>query len=616
MPVRAAADASGMRSRSAADSPAFWLLTLIVVATAVAGAAILGVGVLGESAARVMSDAVYVPVSLGAGLLIIVGARQADRRERRAWRLVGAGVVALGIGETAWSAYGFLGGTEPPYPGLPDAAYLGGYVLMTMGIFAMPHARPSGHERTRLVLDALAGTLAIGLVAWRFLFEPIYLTTRDAPIAELVVGFGYPVGDVLMLAAVVILSTRRGVFLHDGRLAAVAAALVVLTFGDTVYLVEEWYGAYTAGTWLDSTWLLSYGLFALAGGMIAREGPVREVTEGHTPAWQAAIPYAAVAFLFVVFATDLARVGLSGSQTTLTLGVFLVIVVVLVRQWVAGRENRELVERERRHLVSVVSHELRTPLTAIGGFLDLLNGDTGDLPENERKEMLGIAFQQTRYLGRIVKDLIEVSRDEIHAGDLRFEDVPLDEAVSNALRAVPEASDQRVTMTIDPALVVRADPDRLSQVLGNLITNACRYGGSRLAVTAKAPNGMVEVAVEDDGPGVPRRFEQVIFDRFERGDHRLDAHVPGSGLGLAIARSLVVAQGGRIGYRSSEELGGACFWFALPAAVSRSKTIRPEALGASPRPPIDRTLVAESGSPRTVAHGFAASGSRLRWFVG
>ncbi len=121
------------------------------------------------------------------------------------------------------------------------------------------------------------------------------------------------------------------------------------------------------------------------------------------------------------------------------------------------------------------------------------------------------------------------------------------------------------SVSVDPDLVVYGDQERLRQVLTNFVTNAVRYGGGRVHVAAGSSAGSVVVEVHDDGPGVPKKYELSVWDRFERGSHRLLSGVPGSGLGLAIARQLIEGHGGQTGYRRSEILGGACFWFVVPA---------------------------------------------------
>ena len=107
----------------------------------------------------------------------------------------------------------------------------------------------------------------------------------------------------------------------------------------------------------------------------------------------------------------------------------------------------------------------------------------------------------------------------------------------------------------------------------NLITNAMRYGRSDILVTAVDQGRMVALAVHDNGDGVPTKFQNDMWGRFERGLHREDTSVPGSGIGLSVAKDLVTAHGGTIIYRTSEILGGACFEFTIPAPEKTSTLV-------------------------------------------
>jgi signal transduction histidine kinase len=102
------------------------------------------------------------------------------------------------------------------------------------------------------------------------------------------------------------------------------------------------------------------------------------------------------------------------------------------------------------------------------------------------------------------------------------------------------------------------------QALVNLLTNATRYGAGRIEVVTLCAGGELTFEVRDDGPGVDERFERVIWERFERGLHRLDAGIPGSGIGLSVVRGIARAHRGDAGYRRSERLGGSCFWVSVP----------------------------------------------------
>ncbi len=138
------------------------------------------------------------------------------------------------------------------------------------------------------------------------------------------------------------------------------------------------------------------------------------------------------------------------------------------------------------------------------------------------------------------------------------------------LPASPKAPE--LVVDAEPDLDVQADRRRMTQVLVNLLTNADRYGNGRIRVAAHREDGHILIDVHDNGPGVPKRYEEIIWERFERGAHRLDAITPGSGIGLPIARALAQAHGGNITYRRSHQLGGACFTVELPAPAKANNS--------------------------------------------
>jgi len=123
---------------------------------------------------------------------------------------------------------------------------------------------------------------------------------------------------------------------------------------------------------------------------------------------------------------------------------------------------------------------------------------------------------------------------------------------------------------------VEVDGERIQQAIANLVSNAIKYGNGQVLVTAERGMNLV-IEVHDDGPGVPTKYELVIWNRFERGPRNLDSRVPGSGIGLAIVAKVARAHGGHAGYRRSEILGGSCFFVSIPVnAVARSESHRDE----------------------------------------
>jgi len=224
----------------------------------------------------------------------------------------------------------------------------------------------------------------------------------------------------------------------------------------------------------------------------------------------------------------------------------------------------EETDRVRRDFLANVSHELRTPIGSV------LTGTTGlaarpDLPGDARADLDSIA-DEARRLGRLVGDMLDMTRIENNALELRLDNVDLGDAITAALDRLHRSSPARPVEWTPPQqeLTVVADWDRLAQVLDNLLKNADAVApdGTPLAVNAEpGARGMVVVHVADRGPGVPQEIREHIFERFVRG-----ADGPGTGLGLAIVKGLVEAQGGRVWLEDSPGEPGASFGFALPAA--------------------------------------------------
>jgi PAS domain S-box-containing protein len=230
-----------------------------------------------------------------------------------------------------------------------------------------------------------------------------------------------------------------------------------------------------------------------------------------------------------------------------------------------------VVDQMRSDFVTTVSHELRTPLTSIYGFAEtLLRQDIG-FSDEERETFLGYIASESERLTGIVDALLNVAR--LDSGTLQVDLVPTDigevlnEAVSES--GAPALSNgHRFVVDLEEGVpAVRADPDKLRQVISQLMENAVKYSpaGALVRVEARKQRGNVEITVADEGSGIPDSQLDRVFDKFYRGS----AADPGTGLGLFIVQGLVSAMGGRIWVRS-EEGAGSKFTFALPVANESS----------------------------------------------
>lgn len=271
-------------------------------------------------------------------------------------------------------------------------------------------------------------------------------------------------------------------------------------------------------------------------------------------------PYAAVGALAIMVIRS-SLTGRSSLAEALELGFVLTVILLMARQGLAIKTHASIVEQQRRDLVASISHELRTPLTAVVGFSDLLIRP-GTSPERQA-EMARLMHDEATRVSRIVEDLIDLARNRL--GTTRVQTKPLE--VDDIVRHAAATCERPITIEVEPGLTVAADPDRLAQIIGNLLDNAQKYGRDRITLKVSPVSGMVRFEVHDNGPGVPKRYETDIWQQFDRGIHRLNSSIQGSGIGLAIVSELVHAQHGRRGYQPSLLLGGACFWFELPAVL-------------------------------------------------
>ncbi|MBV8114080.1 MAG: HAMP domain-containing protein [Silvibacterium sp.] len=229
----------------------------------------------------------------------------------------------------------------------------------------------------------------------------------------------------------------------------------------------------------------------------------------------------------------------------------------------------ERADRTRRDFIANVSHELRTPLTSISGYVETLLEDTMEIPTHAR-EFLATILKNANRMTRLTEDLLALASVESGDYKVKLQPVSAETLVQDAIESLTGmVLDSDVTLESGGACsaLVFADEDALTQVFGNLIENAMKYGksGKRVLVGAREMNGYVEFSVQDFGPGIGSEHLDRIFERFYRVDKARSRESGGTGLGLAIAKHIVLAHGGTI--RVESELGsGATFLFTLPLA--------------------------------------------------
>lgn len=241
--------------------------------------------------------------------------------------------------------------------------------------------------------------------------------------------------------------------------------------------------------------------------------------------------------------------------------------VALAFNRMAGQLQR--VEQTRRRLLGDLAHELRTPVATLDAYLDGLEDGVATLDT----ETIDVLRTQTRRLGRLAEDVSAVSRAEEHQLSLQPVGVAPGELVAAAVAVAADRYAERgVTLRQDvpgPLPAVLADPDRMGQVLGNLLDNALRHTPAGGAVTVSAdqqPDGRIRFHVRDTGEGIAAEHLPHLFERFYRVDAARDRTRGGSGIGLAIVKALVEAHGGRVSAASDGPGHGATFTLTLPPA--------------------------------------------------
>ncbi len=238
----------------------------------------------------------------------------------------------------------------------------------------------------------------------------------------------------------------------------------------------------------------------------------------------------------------------------------------------AANERLQELDRLKDDFISTVTHELRTPLTSIRAFTEILH-DNPELDAGERQKFLAIVIQESERLTRLINQVLDLAKLESGRAEWQVSQVDLKGVIEDSLDAT-----QQLFRTRDVALEARlpdhlppvsADRDRLVQVLINLLSNAAKFvkpGQGRVAVELRQRDAVLRVAVIDNGPGIGKDDQRVIFEKFRQAGDTMTEKPQGTGLGLPISRQIVEHLGGRL-WVESEPGNGATFIFELPVAT-------------------------------------------------
>ena len=246
------------------------------------------------------------------------------------------------------------------------------------------------------------------------------------------------------------------------------------------------------------------------------------------------------------------------------------LVTSLRRSAAQSMEASLIAQREqlRANLLRSVSHDLRTPLTSITGNADMLLDDSVSLPQATRRQLLQDIYDDATWLRTVMENLLAVTRLEDGEVTLNTDVELIDDVIEEAMRHVSREAKHYDIVVVPPndLLLARMDPQVIVQVIVNLVNNAIAHTpkGSTITITSYREQGMVAVEVADNGPGVPDKDKEQVFDLFYKSsDEGADAR-RNVGLGLSLCRSIIQAHGGTIRVEDAVP-HGARFIFTLPA---------------------------------------------------
>ena len=235
-----------------------------------------------------------------------------------------------------------------------------------------------------------------------------------------------------------------------------------------------------------------------------------------------------------------------------------------------GTEARRRTERSHAVLIATVAHELRSPLTSVKGFTATLLAKWERFTDDQKRLMLETVDSDANRVTRLIAELLDISRIDSGRLELRRQPVDLAAAVARHVEAhvaAGQPAERFVTDIAEKLPALWADPDKIDQVLGNLLENAVRHGEGTVTIEVSSAPGRsgeeeTAVTVSDEGPGIPEESMGRVFTRFWQGSKR-----GGTGLGLYIVKGIVEAHGGSIAVDRAPGAGGARFRFTLPVGA-------------------------------------------------
>ena len=241
---------------------------------------------------------------------------------------------------------------------------------------------------------------------------------------------------------------------------------------------------------------------------------------------------------------------------------------------IKGFEQVALLNKMKSEFISVASHQLRTPLSAMKWELELLLSKMSEGLSPKQLEIMGKMSKSNERMIRLVNDLLDVVRLEQGRFSLNKEDLNLTEIIKEVIDDItPLAKVNNIKIRIiseNKIFAIKGDRKRIRMVAENLISNAIKYGLGRgdIEIKIKAEKDYYVVSIKDEGVGIPEKQQEHVFEKFFRSDNIIRYRTDGTGLGLYIAKNIVEQSGGKIWFKSKEDVGS-IFYFSLPINIQQ-----------------------------------------------
>jgi len=444
------------------------------------------------------------------------------------------------------------------------AVALAGVVGLGFGIASVASKGLGWDDVAGIAVLLLAATLA---EAFPFPIEGVAAGSTSLATIFLVavaVVYGWSVAAIAGFLTMVLVEVGRrrpfsrvafncGIYVLGGIAAGGAASKV--GDGELLGLVG---GAVLAAA---SFWLVDITLLA---GVVSRSRQIRLA-----PAWRSYVTSTSVPFAIMASLSAILVVLWDRSPYVAVILVVPLLATALYQRWLHGAlERLREFDRLKDEFIAVVSHELRTPLTSVYGAALTLRQH--ELDEDRRNTLLDIVSTEAARLGRLLDDVLWVSRLDSGRADTFISRVDALAVVSEVVRGARTRLPAKLAIEVrypDARPDVAADPDKLRQVLVNLVENAVKYSGEgQIEIRLESNDDAMRFSVRDEGRGIPLEDQHRIFEKFHRLDPDMRQGVGGSGLGLYICKGLVERMDGQI-WVESEVGKGSTFTFELPLAA-------------------------------------------------